>query len=202
MGNVQIKSVKSRKAINGVLKWLECWCNYEMLMSMNFGRNVYLEMERYRSFIIGISLKYKFTHVAAYDLRHRQRLAYSGSFLYSQVDHDLYVTIFDASAVKSTGKCSKCASTDHTTSECHIKPAGAGRGSSTRRSSGRGRRGGTGRSEICYNYQTGNCNWGGDCIRRHKCVGCGADNPQSTCGNPSCKTAVAGGARTAVQAST
>ena len=142
MGNVQVRSVKSRKSINGVLRWLESWCNYEMLMSRHFGHNVYIEMARYRSFIIGISLKYKFSHVAAYDLRHRQRLAHSASFLYSLVDHDLYVTIFDSSAVKSSGKCNKCASSDHTTSECQTKLTGAGRGSSTRRSAGRGRRGG------------------------------------------------------------
>ena len=71
MGNVQVRSVKSRKSINGELKWLEFWGNYEMLMSMHFGHNVYIEMALNRSFIIGISQKYKFSYVAAYDLRHR-----------------------------------------------------------------------------------------------------------------------------------
>ena len=199
MGNVQVKTVKSRKSVSNVLKWLECWVNYEMLMSRHFGHAVYVEMAKYRSFMIGISQKYKFSHVNAYDVRHRQRLAHTGSFLFSLVDHDLYVTKFDSSAVKGSSKCSKCASIEHTTSECSVnKPTGAGRGTN-KRGSNRGRRGGTGRSEICYNYQTGNCNWGGDCIRRHKCAGCGGDNPQSSCPTPSCKTAVA---KAAVQPST
>ena len=203
MGNVQIKSVKSKKHVNSILKWLECWVNYEMLMCRHYGHNVYLEMAKYRRFVIEISQKYKFSHVATYDIRHRRRLAHSGSLLYSQVDHDLYVTIFDSGAVRSSGKCAKCASLDHVTSDCSVKSAAAGRGSTTRRGPGRGRRwGGAGRSEICYNFQSGNCSWGGDCIRRHKCVGCGGDNPQSTCGNPSCKAAVSGASRTAVQAST
>ena len=93
MGNLQVKSVRSRKGINSVLKWLEAWAAYEIVMCKSYGYNVYFEMARYRMFIIGISQKFRFQSVAAYDMRHRQRLAQAGSMLFSSVDHDLYVTI-------------------------------------------------------------------------------------------------------------
>ena len=199
MGNLQVRSVRTRKCISSVLKWLEAWVAYEMVLCKFFGYAVYYEMARYRAFIIGISQKYKFSSVAAYDLRHRQRLAHAGSFLFSSVDHDLYVTIFDMGSVKSTGKCARCGSGDHFTSECG-RAAGPSRGAAGGRSRGqnRGRRGGKGdRNEICYNFQTGGCNWGGNCFRLHKCAGCGSDSPQSTCSNSNCKAAVSKAANSA-----
>ena len=149
-------------------------------------------MARYRSFIIGISQKYKFPYVAAYDLRHRQRLAHAGSFLFSSVDHDLYVTIFDMGAIKSASRCARCNSGDHVTSECGKSSAGPSRGQANRsRGQNRSRKGNGGKEkvEICYNFQSGSCSWGGSCFRLHKCAGCGGDSPQSSCSTASCKAA-------------
>ena len=190
-GNLQVKSVKSKRGISSVLKWLEAWVSYEMLMCKHYGYAIYYEMARYRAFIIGISQKFKFPYVAAYDHRHRQRLAQSGSFLFSMVDHDLYITIFDVGAVKHNGRCAKCASSDHSTSECG-KPSGGNRGQVSRqRGSNRGRKNGTGKSEVCYNFQSGSCAWGASCYRKHQCVGCGSDAPQTACSTASCKAAIA-----------
>ena len=142
MGNLQVKSVKSRKGISSVLKWLEAWVNYEMIMCKKYGYPIYYEMARYRAFIINISQKFKFSHVFSYDVKHRQRLANSRSCLYSAVDHDLYITIFDAGAVKNVARCAKCSSLEHSTSQCE-RPSGGGRGSGFRaRGQGRPRRGG------------------------------------------------------------
>ena len=189
MGNLQVRSVKSRKSINSVLKWLEAWVSYEMLMCKYYGYSIYCEMAKYRAFIIGISQKFKFPYVAAYDLRHRQRLAQGSSFLYSMVDHDLYVTIFDVGAVKHNSRCAKCTSSDHATSECG-KPSTSNRGMGNRqRGQNRGRKGGASKSEVCYNFQSGSCTWGASCFRRHQCVGCGGDAPQSACSTASCKAA-------------
>ena len=142
LGNVQVKSIRGRKPINSMLKWLEAWAPYEMLMCKNFGYNVYYEMARYRVFLINLSQKFKFQYIASYDWRHRQRLAHSGSMLFSMVDHDLYVTIFDGGAVRVSNRCAKCTSIDHTTSECP-RATSNGRGSSARsRGHNRGRRGG------------------------------------------------------------
>ena len=191
-GNRQVKSVRSRKCINSVLKWLEAWAPYEIVMCKSYGYNVYYEMARYRMFIMGISQKFRFQSVAAYDLRHRQRLAHSGSLLFSSVDHDLYVTIFDIGAIKSSGKCSRCGSGDHMTSECSRSAGGAKGNPGRGRGQGRGKTLGRGdNNEICYNFQTGNCSWGSNCFRRHKCAGCGGDNPQSSCTTASCKAAIA-----------
>ena len=55
-----------------------------------------------------MSQKVKFKFVAAYDLRHRQHLANTGSLAFYRVDHELYVTIFDAGAIENSGKCGKC----------------------------------------------------------------------------------------------
>ena len=191
MGNLQVKSVKTKKSIGSVLKWLEAWVAYEMVLCKFYGYTVYYEMARYRAFIIGISQKYKFAAVAAYDLRHRQRLAHAGSFLFSSVDHDLYVTIFDMGAVKSAGRCTRCGSGDHNTSECG-KSSGSSRGNSSRSRGQNRRKNGNGKgekSEICYNFQSGSCSWGGSCFRLHKCAGCGGDSSQASCGNPGCKAA-------------
>ena len=190
MGNLQVKSVRVRKNINSVLKWLEAWAPYEMVLCKRYGYNVYYEMARYRMFIIGISQKFRFQSVAAYDLRHRQRLANAGSFLFSSVDHELYVTTFDIGAIKSTNRCGKCGSSDHGTSECS-RSAGAAKGNPDKsKGQNRGKKTGKG-DEICYNFQSGSCSWGANCFRRHKCVGCGGDNPQSSCNSTSCKAAVA-----------
>ena len=163
-----------------------------MVMCKFFGYPVYYEMARYRSFIIGISQKFKFSSVAAYDVRHRQRLAHAGSMLFSSVDHDLYVTIFDMGAIKGAGRCAKCGSGEHATSECS-RSSNSARGAANRgRGQARGKRGGKNdKSEICYNFQSGSCGWGGSCFRLHKCVGCGGDSPQSSCTTASCKAAAA-----------
>ena len=110
MGNLQVKAVRAKKGISSVLKWLEAWAPYELVLCKCYGYNVYYEMVRYRMFIIGISQKFRFQSVAAYDLRHRQRLAHAGSFLFSSVDHELFVTIFDIGAIKSTNRCNRCGS--------------------------------------------------------------------------------------------
>ena len=188
-GNVQVKSVRSKKVVNSIIKWLEAWVNYEMVLCKKYGYCVYREMARYRAFMISNSQKFKFAHVAMYDLKHRQRLANEGSFLFSNVDQDLYLTIFDAGALKSTGKCARCSSTEHHTSQCD-RTTGGGRGTNTRaRGQNRARGGGSARSEICYSFQSGQCKWGGECYRRHKCAGCGGDSPQNSCKTPSCKNA-------------
>ena len=142
MGNVQVRSVRGKRGINSVLKWLEAWVNYEMIMCKRFGYTLYYEMARYRAFIINISQKFKFSYVYNYDVRHRQRLANARSCLFSSVDHDLYITIFDTGAVKSLAKCAKCSSVEHSTSQCD-RVSGNGKGAGARgRGQARGRRGG------------------------------------------------------------
>ena len=176
-GNVQSRSVRTKKSIASLYKWIEAWLVYMMLLSKYHGYPVFYQMARYMSFIVNLAQKFKINNVLAYDVRHRQRLGQARSFEFTAIDNELYVVNFDASATKSPSKCQKCGGADHLFSECNAKKSGGKNRSNVDR------------NEICYMFQFKKCKWGPECYRRHACASCGGTDPQSACPNPKCKTA-------------
>ena len=176
----QARGVRARKSITSIVKWLEAWLHYEMVLTKFFGYEVYYQMARYRAFILHISQKFKYQNVLSYDTRHRQRLAQTRSLAFARMDHELFIMTFDASAAKPAVRCGKCTSVEHSSSDCNVKQKSAGPRASTRPEPDK--------SEVCFRFQQKRCRWGAKCFRRHCCAGCGGPDPQSACSKPSCKS--------------
>lgn len=182
-GNIQIKSIKSKKTIVSISKWTEAWLVYMMIMSKFYGVDVGIEMTKYSLFMIGNAQKYKLANCLAYDWRHRQRLAQSKSLAFSAVDYDFFITTLDCSAVK-VQRCSRCFGVDHSVSDCPMRGVRSGNA----RSRPRGAEGPSSRTrdEVCVNFQSNKCKWGNNCFRKHECSGCGGPEPKASCSRPNC----------------
>lgn len=177
-GNISFKSVKTRKSVIGMYKWLEAWGIYELLLVRAYGFQIFAEMNIYRNFILGLFQKFKAPQVIMYDHKHRLRLAASRSFAFSKLDHDLYITTFDANALRSINKCSKCAATDHGANECPFKSSSGGNDSFRAK---RNYSSAASQSQVCQRFQDGTCRFGGKCKYKHACLECGGSEGFKTC---------------------
>ena len=86
----------------------------------------YGEMAKYRCVIHQASRKFIWSAVYAYDVRFRQESARVGGRRFDILDHSLYTTTLDATALRKDAKqCFRCKSFDHETRECPFLPASA-----------------------------------------------------------------------------
>lgn len=184
-GYMCIKNVKHKKAITSAYKWLEAWGIYEVLMSYQNGFSMFHEMASYRNFVLSLFQRFKAPHVLIYDARHRRKLAACRSVNFSRINYDIYLESFDASALRSGNRCSKCSSVDHELSDCPFAAGGYGDpflGKKATRSVA---------NEVCRNFQDGKCKFGKKCHRRHVCISCGGAEGKSSC--QTCKTKAVSG---------
>lgn len=178
-GNVCFKSQRARKAISGAYRWLEAWGVFEIILTKAYGFEVFLEMSNYRNFILSLFQKFKIAYVFDYDIKHRRRLACLNSFKFSKLSHDLYVVTFDSHALKSSNtKCSKCSSHDHNFNECPFRGQGGHQNGPPAKG---GKRAESRKSQICYGFQDGSCQFGAKCQRRHVCRVCQGPDGLDSC---------------------
>lgn len=198
-GMVQVRSVRAKRSIVSLYKWLEAWLIYMMLMAKAQGFATFYQMARYMGFILNIAQKFKIASVLSYDVRHRQRLAQTGSVEFSRLDHELFVTTFDVNAAKSN-KCLKCGASDHASADCVRRTASGNGGLNNRGASSGSNAGGSNfrgpqkpfvdrSTEICFMFQFRKCRWADKCQRRHVCATCQGPEPQCACPNAKCKAA-------------
>lgn len=176
-GNVSFRTFKNKKMITSPYKWLEAWGLYEVILGRVHGYSVIHEMISYNNFILNLFQRFKIAHVLNYDCRHRRRLAAHRSFSFAKINYDVYIDCFDATALRSTIRCSRCSSADHDQVECPFRPSSPATSDpfpnkKVTRSVA---------TEICKNFQDGKCKFGKRCHRRHVCAGCGGSEGQSSC---------------------
>lgn len=181
---LQLKSSRPRKMLTSMYKWMEAWGFYECLLVCHYGVELYLEMVEYRLFIQSLTDKYKVPHILTYDERNRSALGRARSFHFTRFDQQLYVTIFDASALKAVTKCPKCSSVEHNANECPFRgtgPKGAS-GQSSLADKGKGKQPAD-PNEVCIRFQDGSCKYA-NCRRKHACIICGGPKGAKSC--PTC----------------
>ena len=176
-GNVTFRQKKTRKVIHSFSRWLNAWSNYERLLVSNMPE-LYLCMLEYRQLIQSCDLKYQWSAVHAYDCRFRAKLGETCSFQFNSVQNDLFVIIFDATAVKRNIRaCHRCKSLDHLANNCPFPPSNTLEEKKMPAKS-------KGESffhqgvEICNNYQSGRCRFP-SCRRAHVCQKCRGQTPSS-----------------------
>ena len=81
---------------------------------------MYQKLTRYPQFVQDCDRKFNWAAVYSYDLKFRNKVASSSfPFNFDEVDHMLYTTILDATAVKpSLVQCFRCKGTDHVVQQC------------------------------------------------------------------------------------
>ena len=181
-GKLQFRPKKARKTIDNFKTWLSAWNNYEIML-IDSNPNVYKKCVEYRKFIQLCDQKYVWHAIAAYDVRFRAKLALENSLEFDQIDTNLYVSILDATAVKSGQKtCHRCKSYDHLVNNCPFpaeytlaeeKEKKSKRKISTEKWFFENKEG-------CNNFQTGNCTFPG-CKRAHVCKRCRGPEPAYRC---------------------
>ena len=190
-GNLSVKPVRQARTVSSLLRWIEAWTAYELLLCSAFGADVFQEMARYRMFIVGLFHRYRMPFVLSYDYRHRRALGAERSFNFSALSSELYITTFDSAALRVANRCGRCSSAEHSTQECPFRVPGQG---DLPRQRGAGRQSQTDRpaersadrpadrsSEICYLFQEGRCRAGTRCGRRHACISCGGADGLKSC---------------------
>lgn len=182
-GNVNFRYQRAKRSIVNVYKWIEAWSVYEIILCDHFGISLFHQLISYRLFIIEMFQKYRFPYVMTYDSRHRQRLGARTSFAFSRLDQELYITTFDASALRNVIKCLKCSATDHSTSDCPFRPPGQAKALPVKPRSSEARSTEVKDTEsFCMLFQDNLCKSSKYCKRRHACYGCGkANEPLKTC---------------------
>ena len=135
-------------------------------------------MVNYRSFILTMFHKFKLPFVLTYDTRHRRSLGVRKSLRFSRLNQELYVLTFDSSALRSTGRCNKCAAIDHVTLDCPFRGPGQANDLSKFKKPGQVQTQGQSHNEVCYRFQDDKCKYGAKCSRKHVCVGCGGHKVQ------------------------
>ncbi len=173
-GELLIKPKKTKKNINNFNKWLEAFSRYEELIVKYYGYAAYRHMSRYRIHILHCSLKYNWSNVLVYDVRHRSEKAKFKSFSFADVSSELLNTILDATAVRSNApRCRRCLAYDHTElEECPFP----GRAAVIPARKSKGDKSG----EVCNNFNEDRCRFAG-CRRRHVCKVCGSRLPYKRC---------------------
>ena len=103
----------------------------------------------------------------------RQILSCRHSFAFARLNQELYVTTFDASALRNVTRCSRCSSIEHSFSECPFRGPGQANDLSKFKKPGQVQTQGQSHNEVCYRFQDDKCKYGAKCSRKHVCVGCG-----------------------------
>ena len=117
-GNIVFKQKKLVRIIDSFNKWLMAWNNYEYLL-VNQNPGCYKELSMYRNFIQSCDQKFIWSAVYSYDSRFRAKLSQIPGCSYSNVDSDIYTSVFDVTAVRRDGKrCFRCKAPDHVVQEC------------------------------------------------------------------------------------
>ncbi len=84
-GSLMVTNKTVKKRINNFYRWLEAFVKYQDLLAKHFGYNVYKQMSLYLLHILDRSLRYNWSNVYTYDIRHRSDLAKSRSLDFSDV---------------------------------------------------------------------------------------------------------------------
>ena len=188
-GSISLRPGRSRRIINSSYQWLEAWTVYCLVVCSILGVAMFHEMCAYQLFVISLFARYKLAYVLMFDIRHRQLLGARRDMSFRSIDHQTFISFFDASALRATVRCSRCNSTDHTSSQCPFRVPGQEPDlpSRQRRDGGRGDRQGdrqsdrSDKSEVCYRFQEGRCKAGPKCGRKHVCISCGGPDGLWAC---------------------
>lgn len=183
---LQIKSSRPRKMITSFYKWIEAWGYYEVLLTCHYGIEIFIEMAKYRAFLLDLCDKYKIPYILNYDERFRAALGRRHSFDFNTFDQLLYTTILDASALRATTKCPKCGANDHSASDCPFRSSGP-KGPTNQPAADKGKGKGSKSTpvdptEVCIRYQDGTCRFQ-SCPRLHQCYICGGPKGAKFCPN-------------------
>ena len=185
-GNIQVKASRPRKLITSFSKWLQAFGYYEALLVAYYGKELYIEMSRYRSFILELTDKYKIPYILTYDERNRMDLGRLRSFRFSRFNQEIFVTTLDGNSMKVVTKCSKCSSTEHSSGDCPFRSSHQGAGGPSGGASDNPRRKQQiDPNDICIRFQDGTCKFK-KCPRRHCCFICEGPNGAKSC--PTCKS--------------
>ncbi|CAH1798600.1 unnamed protein product, partial [Owenia fusiformis] len=180
-GQLRQKQTRKIKIIENFSQWLSAWNIFEAIIVQN-APHTYPGLCTYRNIIQEADAKFKWNAVNAYDVKYRSKLSQTKSQQFGNIDTQLYVTTFDSTAVKQhIIKCYRCAG-DHKVSNCPFQAgttvATSSAPSTTTTTYSKDKI----KNEICNKYQHGECKYGSQCFRIHKCQGCGAsDIPKYKC---------------------
>ena len=118
----QTKPKRSTKNIDSFEVWLQAWNIYEAVV-VEHNPTVYSSLSTYRQFIQSCSQKYIWSAVNIYDMRFRLKKSMTRSFEFHSVDSDLFLSVLDATAIKSDAKrCFRCKAYDHMVHDCPFPP--------------------------------------------------------------------------------
>ena len=178
----QLRPLRPRRLITSLYKWMEAWGHYEVTLVSRYGLELYFELASYRSFILSLTDKYKVPFILTYDERHRAALGRARSFDFCYFNNQLFVTIFDVSALRATTKCQKCASVEHNSKDCPFRGSAPSGGASSVSGSDKQKSGrqSVDPNEVCIRFQDGSCRFR-KCPRKHCCFICGGPNGAKSC---------------------
>ena len=192
-GNLTLQTSRSRCAIDSFSTWLSAWSEYERIIVLA-NPHRYGEMAKYRCVIHQASRKFIWSAVYAYDFRFRQESARVGGRRFDILDHSLYTTTLDATALRKDAKqCFRSKSFNHETRECPFHPASALETPAQKKSPSNPQ--GTYRPaqpwklekwfhvncEGCNLFQRHACNPGTGCKRAHVCKACRGHHALADC---------------------
>lgn len=110
--------------IDSYNRWIEAMLNYESLLTSEVcDPQIHLKILSYRRYIHQLQLKFRWPYVYSYDKQFRMHLACKKTFDFHVSAPQLFLTVFDAKAVKeevlkpATKKCFRCHS-DHLVKAC------------------------------------------------------------------------------------
>ena len=179
---------RNKAVLDSFHTWLSAWNIYEQVL-VKFRPELYFALSDYRQLIQDCDRKYAWESVFAYDVRFRCRLAASPNpFSFGSIDSELFVTILDASAVKTSTTCFRCKSRDHKVGQCpfqahqpSVAPDKTGpQSKNTERRPTRPTPWYHNNQEGCNNFQFDKCRFP-DCTRAHVCRQCRGPEPHSRC---------------------
>lgn len=183
--NLKLQPKKPRRGIHDFAGWLQAWNSYEMVL-VEKRPDIYCKLVNYRQFVQSCDQKYYWQAVAVYDVRFRANLAKNKSFDYADIDHSIFVTVLDATAVKRDARrCHRCRAYDHLVHECPFPASSSletGKAEKTDKKTTNEKWYHMSK-EGCNNFNQGKCQ-NTQCSRAHVCKGCRGPEPQLRC--PTC----------------
>ncbi|KAK3751259.1 hypothetical protein QZH41_001072 [Actinostola sp. cb2023] len=164
--------------------WLTAWFKFEELSMVS--SKCYTDLTKYRSVIHSASRKFRWSAVYAYDIRFRSKLASGEITSFGTIDHTLYTTTLDATALRPDAKqCFRCKAYDHEARDCPFRPQdpAAKTPETTPRATEAWKRDQWTHDgkEGCNLYQRKACNMGAQCRRAHVCKTCKGSHPLADC---------------------
>ncbi|KAK3734535.1 hypothetical protein QZH41_010386 [Actinostola sp. cb2023] len=166
------KRVQPVRNIDSFDTWLTAWFKFEEL-SMVSSKYSYTDLAKYRSVIHSASRKLRWSAVYAYDIRFRSKLASGEIVSFGTIDHILYTTTLDATALRSDAKqCFRCKAYDHEARDCPFRPQDTAWKRDQWTHDGK---------EGCNLYQRKACHMGAQCRRAHVCKTCKGSHPLADC---------------------